>query len=79
MNRAVLRKELARVVAELDLAKDVPELECVLGQTTPLKSQSSALGELLDDLRISVKYLLFDNEASHREIAELDKLLDENE
>ena len=79
MNRAVLRKELARVVAELDLAKDVPELKCVLGQTTPLKSQSSAMGELLDDLRISVKYLLFDNEASHREIVELHNWLKGNE
>lgn len=78
MNRTVLRKELVRLVAELDLAKDVPELDRVLGQTTPPESRSSTMGELLDDLRISVKYLLFDNEASHREIAELHNWLKGN-
>lgn len=66
------------MVAELNATKDVPELDSILGQTASPKPRSSVMADLVDDLRISVKYLLFDNEASHREIAKLYRLLEEN-
>ena len=43
-----------------------------------LKKSISSLQESLDYLRLSIKYLLFDLEATRRENAYLRKLLDDN-
>lgn len=44
-----------------------------------LKKSLSALQDSLDYLRISVKYLIFDLEATRRENSYLKKLLEDNE
>jgi len=44
-----------------------------------LKKSLSALQDSLDYLRISVKYLIFDLEATRRENSHLKKLLEDNE
>lgn len=85
MDEAVFENKLNELVEEIG---SVPSPErkklIMLAKQTRnchrnLKKSVSNLQESLDYLRVSVKYLLFDLEATRRENAYLRKLLDNND
>lgn len=83
MDEDTFQKKLAELVREIDnLPKeDRTKLEALVRQTkqrhAKLKETVSSLQESLDYLRLSVKYLLFDLEATRRENGYLRKMLEE--
>jgi len=79
MNRATLKNELDKLVNELGSVRQMPEFEKIFDKAKSPKYWDSGMDELLDNLRVGIKYLLFDNEASEREIAVLHRLLKKNE
>lgn len=83
MDEDTFQKKLAELVREIgNLPKeDRSKLEALARQTkqrhAKLKETVSSLQESLDYLRLSVKYLLFDLEATRRENGYLRKMLEE--
>lgn len=84
MNEAVFEKKLNELVNEIGTIPVSKREKLVsLAQRTQnchkkLKKSISSLQESLDYLRLSIKYLLFDLEATRRENAYLRKLLEDN-
>lgn len=80
MNDHEFDRKLARLVAEVSTMKAVPPGDAGATQSMvdhlrtrheQLRSTATALQESLDQLRLSVKYLVFDLEATRRENATL--------
>ena len=83
MDEAIFKKQLNDLVGEINL---LPESErqklSVLAEQTrqrhdEIKKTVTSLHESIDFLRLSIKYLLFDLEATRRENKYLRKMLDE--
>lgn len=83
MDEGTFQKKLSELVTEID---NLPERErgklTLLAKETKqrhqeLKKTVNTLHESLDFLRLSIKYLLFDLEATRRENGQLRKMLDE--
>ncbi|HUU83011.1 MAG TPA: hypothetical protein VM243_05850 [Phycisphaerae bacterium] len=83
MNEETFQRKLAELVAEIGTlpASKRQKLESLAEQTklrhNQLKETVSSLQESIDFLRLSIKYLLFDLEATRRENAYLRKMLEE--
>lgn len=84
MNEVTFQRKLAELIAEI---ATLPEnergkLEMLAEQTRErhqqLKQTVSSLQESIDFVRLSIKYMLFDLEATRRENAQLRKLLEDN-
>jgi hypothetical protein len=84
MDEGLFHKKLNELVSEIQM---MPELEKAklskLAEETKqrheqLKKTVTNLHESIDFLRLSIKYLLFDLEATRRENAHLRKMLEEN-
>ncbi len=84
MNEETFQRKLAELVAEIGTlpANERQKLETLAEQTKQrhkqLKETVSNLQESIDFLRLSIKYLLFDLEATRRENAYLRKMLEED-
>ncbi|NLX24035.1 MAG: hypothetical protein GXY55_20485 [Phycisphaerae bacterium] len=83
MDEGTFQKRLGELVSEI---KDLPRPErdklAVLAEETKarhqeLKKTVNSLHESIDFLRLSIKYLLFDLEATRRENGYLRKMLEE--
>jgi chromosome segregation ATPase len=85
MNEQTFQHKLAELVAEIGtLPEDERRKLELLAQETKerhrqLKETVSNLQESIDFLRLSIKYLLFDLEATRRENNQLRKMLEDNE
>jgi len=83
MDENTFQKKLAELVKEIGNlpADDRTKLETLAAQTkerhAKLRATVNSLQESLDYLRLSVKYLLFDLEATRRENGYLRKMLEE--
>ncbi len=83
MDETSFQKKLAELVKEIGNLpeEDRTKLESLAEQSkerhAKLKQTVSSLQESLDYLRLSVKYLLFDLEATRRENGYLRKMLEE--
>jgi hypothetical protein len=83
MNEETFQRKLAELVAEIGTlpASERQKLESLAEQTKQrhkqLKETVTNLQESIDFLRLSIKYLLFDLEATRRENAYLRKMLEE--
>ena len=83
MDERTFQQKLAELTKEIGNlpAEDRTKLETLAEQTkerhAKLKKTVSSLQESLDYLRLSVKYLLFDLEATRRENSYLRKMLEE--
>ena len=83
MNEAFFGKKLSELVNEIGATPNSQQKKLILlakkTQETQkqLKKNVHNLQESLDYLRVSIKYLLFDLEATRRENAYLKKLLDD--
>jgi hypothetical protein len=84
MDEAVFEKKLNELVGEIG-SIPAPQRKklIILARKTQkchdqLKKSVSGLQESLDYLRVSIKYLLFDLEATRRENAYLKKLLEDS-
>ena len=84
MNEETFQKKLAELVAEIGtLPENERERLQLLAEQTKqrhkqLKETVNSLQESIDFLRLSIKYMLFDLEATRRENAYLRKMLEEN-
>ena len=84
MNEETFQRKLAELIAEIGTlpAGERGKLEMLAAETRDrhrqLKETVSSLQETIDFVRLSIKYLLFDLEATRRENVELRKMLDEN-
>ena len=84
MNEETFQRKLAELIAEIGTlpAAERDKLELLAEQTRErhrqLKQTVSSLQESIDFVRLSIKYLLFDLEATRRENAQLRKMLDDN-
>ncbi len=84
MDEAAFEKKLNELVNEIGTIPVSQQRKLIsLAQRTrdchkKLKKSISSLQESLDYLRLSIKYLLFDLEATRRENAYLRKLLEDN-
>ena len=81
MNEASFEKKLKELVNEIGTVP-LPQQKKLISWTKKagiyqkhLKKSSNALQESLDYLRVSIKYMLFDLEATRRENSYLKKLL----
>lgn len=84
MNEAEFQKRLAELVAEIDTLPE-PErdrLKKLADETRDrhekIKQSVSSLQESIDFLRLGIKYLLFDLEATRRENNYLRKMLEQD-
>jgi hypothetical protein len=83
MNEETFQRKLAELVAEIGTLPPTErkKLEVLAEQTKArheqLKATVTNLQESIDFLRLSIKYLLFDLEATRRENAYLRKMLEE--
>lgn len=83
MNEETFQRKLAELVAEIGTLPDGDRerLTALAEQTKErhkkLKQTVSQLQESIDFLRLSIKYMLFDLEATRRENAQLRKMLDD--
>ena len=83
MDESTFQKKLGELVAEIGtLPEDEREKLMHLAEATKqrhqeLKKTVSTLHESIDFLRLSIKYLLFDLEATRRENSYLRKMLEE--
>lgn len=83
MEEAVFQKKLSELVAEIGtLPESEREKLTMLAAETrqrhqELKKTVTSLQESIDFLRLSIKYLLFDLEATRRENGYLRKMLEE--
>lgn len=84
MNENTFQKKLAELVAEIGTLPeaDRAKLELLAEETRArhqkLKQTVNNLQESIDFLRLSIKYLLFDLEATRRENAQMRKILEED-
>jgi hypothetical protein len=81
MNEATFERKLNELVQEIGTVPS-PERKKLISWTKKagiyqkhIKNSADALQESLDYLRVSIKYILFDLEATRRENAYLKKLL----
>ncbi len=85
MDEATFQKKLAELVAEIGTLPEAEreKLEQLAAQTRKrhqeLKATVSDLQESIDFLRLSIKYLLFDLEATRRENEYLKKMLEDQQ
>ena len=85
MNEQTFQHKLAELVAEIGtLPEDERQKLEMLAQETKerhsqLKKTVTNLQESIDFLRLSIKYLLFDLEATRRENGYLRKMLEDNQ
>ncbi len=83
MDGGYFHKTLSELVSEIEAMPEVERTKLAkLAEETKhrheqLKKTVSSLQESIDFLRLSIKYLLFDLEATKRENAQLRKLLEE--
>jgi len=83
MNEETFQRKLAELIAEIGTlpANERDKLELLAAQTRErhrqLKETVSSLQENIDFVRLSIKYLLFDLEATRRENSQLRKLLED--
>ncbi|MCK6486157.1 MAG: transcriptional regulator [Phycisphaerae bacterium] len=83
MDEVTFQKKLAELVAEIGTLPSTErgKLEALAEETRQrhqkLKETVHSLQESIDYLRLSIKYLLFDLEATRRENAYLRKMLEE--
>lgn len=84
MNEAEFQKRLAELVAEINMLPEAERerLQKLASETKDrheqIKKSVSALQESIDFLRLGIKYLLFDLEATRRENAYLRKMLEQD-
>ena len=84
MDEQTFQKKLGELVKEIDsLPKEERDRLSNLAEQTKkrhaeLKKTVSSLHESIDFLRLSIKYLMFDLEATRRENSYLRKMLEEN-
>jgi len=84
MNEETFQRKLAELIAEIGTLPDGERnrLELLAEQTRErhkqLKETVNSLQESIDFVRLSIKYMLFDLEATRRENEQLRKLLEEN-
>lgn len=84
MNEETFQRKLAELVAEIGTLPepDRERLELLAEQTKErhkqLKETVGQLQDSIDFLRLSIKYMLFDLEATRRENAQLRKMLEED-
>ena len=84
MNEATFQRKLAELIAEIATlpAGERDKLELLAEQTRQrhreLKQTVSSLQESIDFVRLSIKYMLFDLEATRRENQQLRKMLEDN-
>ncbi|MGB2987089.1 MAG: hypothetical protein WBE26_14545 [Phycisphaerae bacterium] len=84
MNEETFQRKLAELIAEIATlpASERGKLELLAEQTRErhqqLKETVSSLQESIDFVRLSIKYMLFDLEATRRENEQLRKMLDDN-
>lgn len=85
MNEETFQRKLAELVAEIGTLPDSErgKLEMLAEQTRErhkqLKETVSSLQESIDFVRLSIKYMLFDLEATRRENEQLRKMLEDTE
>lgn len=83
MDEGSFQKKLSELVSEINTMPEVEKTKLAkLAEETKqrhelLKKTVSNLQESIDFLRLSIKYLLFDLEATKRENAQLRKMLEE--
>lgn len=83
MNEETFQRKLSELIAEIATlpANERDKLEVLAEQTQArhrqLKETVSSLQESIDFVRLSIKYMLFDLEATRRENEQLRKLLEE--
>ena len=84
MNEETFQRKLSELIAEIATlpAGERDKLEMLAEQTRErhkqLKQTVSSLQESIDFVRLSIKYMLFDLEATRRENEQLRKLLEDN-
>ncbi|MEE9296825.1 MAG: hypothetical protein V3W34_17920 [Phycisphaerae bacterium] len=84
MNEETFQRKLAELVAEIGTLpeNDRERLEHLAQQTKErhqqLKATVGQLQDSIDFLRLSIKYMLFDLEATRRENAQLRKMLEDD-
>ncbi len=84
MNEETFQRKLSELVAEIGTLpeSDRERLELLAEQTKERHKQlKETVGQLqgsIDFLRLSIKYMLFDLEATRRENAQLRKMLEED-
>ncbi len=85
MNEETFQRKLAELIAEIATlpAGERDKLELLAAQTRQrhqqLKQTVSQLQESIDFVRLSIKYMLFDLEATRRENAQLRKMLEDGQ
>jgi len=85
MDEITFQKKLGELVQEIGTlpASQRKKLEVLANQTQKrheeLKQSVNSLQDSLDYLRLSIKYLLFDLEATRRENSYLRKMLEDND
>jgi len=85
MDEATFQKKLSELVTEIGTLPDSQrkKLEVLAEQTkkrqAELKQSVASLHDSLDYLRLSIKYLLFDLEATRRENSYLRKMLEDSD
>lgn len=83
MNEETFQRKLAELIAEIGTlpATERGKLELLAAETRErhrqLRETVSSLQESIDFVRLSIKYMLFDLEATRRENAQLRKMLEE--
>ncbi|MFQ5591908.1 MAG: transcriptional regulator [Phycisphaerae bacterium] len=83
MNEETFQRKLAELIAEIGTlpASERDKLELLAAQTRErhkqLKETVNSLQESIDFVRLSIKYMLFDLEATRRENAQLRRLLED--
>lgn len=83
MNEETFQRKLTELIAEIGTlpAGERDKLELLAEQTRQrhreLKETVNSLQESIDFVRLSIKYLLFDLEATRRENTQLRKMLDD--
>ena len=84
MNEETFQRKLAELIAEIGTLPrgERDKLELLAEQTRTrhrqLKETVSGLQESIDFVRLIIKYMLFDLEATRRENEQLRKMLDDN-
>jgi regulator of replication initiation timing len=84
MNEETFQRKLAELIAEISTLPDGDrdKLELLAEQTRQrhrqLKETVTSLQESIDFVRLSIKYMLFDLEATRRENDKLRKMLEDN-
>jgi len=85
MNEESFQRKLAELIAEIGTlpANERDKLESLAEQTRErhekLKETVTSLQESIDFVRLSIKYMLFDLEATRRENAQLRRIIDDQQ